>query len=91
MVIHQGLKKAFIAVIRLYQLAISGFLGHCCRFTPTCSEYTIVAIERHGILKGLYGSLRRLLRCHPWHAGGFDPVPTHSSPINHSSEVKKLC
>jgi putative membrane protein insertion efficiency factor len=61
--------------IRAYQLIVSPLLGANCRFTPSCSQYTLEAIERYGLLKGVWLGGRRLLRCHPWCEGGFDPVP----------------
>lgn len=63
------------ALIRLYQLLLSPWLGGQCRFHPTCSHYAIEAIDRHGSLRGSWLAARRIGRCHPWHAGGFDPVP----------------
>lgn len=62
-------------IIRVYQYTISGLLGNRCRFEPSCSKYAIDALEAHGCLKGCYLAGRRLLRCHPWHPGGYDPVP----------------
>jgi hypothetical protein len=62
-------------MIRVYQLTLSPLLGPACRFYPSCSEYAIQAITRHGPLRGMWYALRRLLRCHPFHQGGFDPVP----------------
>jgi uncharacterized protein len=67
-------RKALVWLIRGYQVVISPILPPACRFTPTCSQYTIEAIQKYGPLKGAYLGLRRLLRCHPFHAGGFDPV-----------------
>lgn len=67
--------KLFIFVIRGYQLLISPLLGPHCRFHPSCSHYAVEALQRHGVLYGGYLSLRRVLRCHPWHPGGVDPVP----------------
>jgi uncharacterized protein len=61
--------------IRAYQLLISPLVGPACRFSPSCSQYALEAIRRHGALKGSSLAIKRLLRCHPWHAGGFDPVP----------------
>ena len=64
-----------ILPIRLYQLCISPLLPASCRFTPTCSQYAIEAIRRHGPLRGLWLAMRRILRCHPWGGSGYDPVP----------------
>jgi hypothetical protein len=64
-----------IALLRLYQLLISPWWGQRCRFHPSCSQYTIEALQRHGALRGGWLGLRRLLRCHPWNPGGCDPVP----------------
>jgi uncharacterized protein len=63
-----------LALIRFYQYFISPLLPPSCRFYPTCSQYALEAIEGHGLPRGLYLTLRRLLRCHPFHPGGFDPV-----------------
>ncbi len=68
-------KQILIFAIRCYQAVLSPFLGPCCRFSPSCSAYAVEAIERHGPGTGLYLGLRRLLRCHPLHPGGYDPVP----------------
>jgi hypothetical protein len=67
---------AFIGiVIRSYQFAISPLLGPMCRFSPSCSDYFIDATHRHGALRGSWLGLRRIVRCHPLHPGGLDPVP----------------
>ena len=59
----------------LYKAAIAPFLGNCCRFEPTCSDYALGAFTRHGFWRGLGLSLQRVLRCHPWNKGGEDQVP----------------
>ena len=69
------MKAVALALIRLYQLTLSPLIGTRCRFHPTCSAYTREAIEKHGVLRGVFLGTRRLLRCHPFHAGGIDPVP----------------
>ncbi len=66
---------ALCFLIRAYQRTIGPFFGRCCRFEPSCSNYMLEAIRTHGVLYGVFLGLRRVLRCHPWHAGGFDPVP----------------
>jgi putative membrane protein insertion efficiency factor len=67
-------KVVLILIIRAYRLLISPLLPPSCRFTPTCSEYAMQAIEKYGALRGFYLAIRRLLRCHPFHSGGYDPV-----------------
>ncbi|SDI83670.1 hypothetical protein SAMN05444157_0401 [Frankineae bacterium MT45] len=67
--------KLVLRLLAFYRSAISPALPDRCRFTPTCSDYTAQAISRFGLAKGSYLGLRRLLRCHPWHRGGHDPVP----------------
>jgi uncharacterized protein len=68
-------QAAAIGLIRLYQQCISPWLGPRCRFFPSCSHYACEAVERHGFLRGGWLGFRRLLRCHPFHPGGVDPVP----------------
>ena len=68
------IKKILIKTIRLYQLILSPLLGSNCRFEPTCSQYVIEAVEVNGVLKGSAMGIKRLLKCHPWHPGGCDPV-----------------
>jgi len=68
------MKVIVIWIIRFYRLAISPWKTPCCRFIPTCSEYAILAIEKHGVIKGVWMSAKRILKCHPFHSGGYDPV-----------------
>lgn len=65
----------FLVFIKIYQYLISPLLGSNCRFEPTCSLYTKQALQTHGLLKGLYLSVIRISKCHPWGASGYDPVP----------------
>lgn len=67
--------KIFIALIRIYQWSISPILGQNCRYTPTCSQYSVEAINKHGAFKGGWLALKRILSCHPWGGNGYDPVP----------------
>jgi putative membrane protein insertion efficiency factor len=71
-----ALRFLLLALIRAYQLAVSPLIGPACRFEPTCSRYATEAIERHGPWRGGVLAVRRLLRCHPFRPGGYDPVPT---------------
>ncbi len=70
------MKRILIAIIKLYRKYISPMKRvPTCRFTPTCSEYALEALQRYGAVKGSYLAVRRILKCHPFHKGGFDPVP----------------
>ena len=69
------MKHLFLIIIKAYQLVLSPLLGRNCRFYPSCSHYSHDAIKGHGAIKGLYLSVRRISRCHPWSEGGYDPVP----------------
>ena len=71
----QFFRQVLVLPIRFYRTFISPVLGPHCRFAPSCSEYAIEAIEIHGIVRGGVMSIRRVLSCHPWHPGGYDPVP----------------
>jgi len=68
-------KRFALAILRFYKKAISPLLPPSCRYAPTCSEYAYEAIAKYGVLRGGWMGLRRLLRCHPFHPGGYDPVP----------------
>lgn len=69
------MRTILIFLIRCYRVALSPLLGSNCRFYPSCSQYAHEALEQHGALRGTYLAIRRVLRCHPFHAGGYDPVP----------------
>ncbi len=70
-----------VRLIRLYQFTVSPWLGSCCRFYPSCSAYSLEAVKHHGCIRGVLLGAWRIARCHPFHPGGFDPVPgaTHES------------
>ena len=74
------LTRLLLALIRLYQLTLSPLLGRSCRFEPSCSRYTAACIALHGPARGSWLGLRRILRCHPFHAGGYDPPPPPRTP-----------
>ncbi len=69
------MKYVLIGFLRVYRLVISPLYGQVCRYHPSCSAYALEAVTVHGSVRGSHLSLRRLLRCHPWAAGGYDPVP----------------
>jgi putative membrane protein insertion efficiency factor len=69
------MKKVFIALVKFYRAAISPGRPPCCRYYPTCSQYALEALEKYGALKGGWMAFRRILRCNPFHKGGYDPVP----------------
>ncbi|MBE9515888.1 MAG: membrane protein insertion efficiency factor YidD [Proteobacteria bacterium] len=79
------MKTLLIGLIKLYQYIISPLLGPRCRFYPTCSEYSETAIKRFGVSRGMWLSLRRIGKCHPWHPGGVDPVPECSHKHNNDN------
>lgn len=69
------MKKILVFLIKIYQITFRSFVGQNCRFFPTCSDYAIEAIQKHGSFKGTILTIKRLLKCHPFHKGGDDPVP----------------
>ncbi len=69
------MKNMLLFSIRCYQKYISAYLGKNCRFYPTCSQYTYEAIQKYGCLKGIYLGIKRISKCHPFHPGGYDPLP----------------
>lgn len=81
------LSRLMIVLITVYRWTISPMLGNHCRFYPSCSQYSLEAIQQYGALRGAWLTIRRLLRCHPWHPGGYDPVPASkaTTPCCHHS------
>lgn len=75
--------RLLIGLIKTYRLVLSPSLGSSCRFEPTCSAYALQALQMHGTASGSYLMLKRLGRCHPWCAGGLDPVPEPQPPVRH--------
>ncbi|MEJ6980309.1 membrane protein insertion efficiency factor YidD [Pedobacter sp. P351] len=73
--LKDALSWFFLLLIKLYQYLLSPLLGASCRYTPTCSQYGVEAIKKHGPFKGLWLTLKRISRCHPWGGHGHDPVP----------------
>ncbi len=76
------MKYLFIGLIRFYQLVISPWMPSSCRYHPTCSQYSLEAFRKHGAMKGLWLTAKRVVRCHPWSKGGHDPVPEHKTNSN---------
>lgn len=74
-IFHRVLMRIVRAFHRAYKLTLSPLFGNVCRFEPYCSDYAVEALEKHGLIRGIYLSLRRVARCHPYCKGGHDPVP----------------
>jgi putative membrane protein insertion efficiency factor len=86
------LAKALLALVRGYQLLFSSFMGRSCRYYPTCSSYMTETVRRFGALRGGFMGLCRILRCHPFHDGGYDPVPEqYENPLRAIKNYKKPC
>lgn len=79
------MKHLFIGLIKLYKYLISPLFPPSCRFYPTCSEYAMDALQTHGTFRGGWLAIRRVLKCHPFHPGGYDPVPTKLTEDKHSN------
>lgn len=73
--VNDMMKRVLLGTIHFYQQAISPYKRQCCRFYPSCSCYAAEAVEKYGAKKGAYLAVRRVLKCHPFHEGGYDPVP----------------
>lgn len=73
--ISQIIALPFIGLVRFYQTAISPYTPSACRYSPTCSQYTVEALQKHGIIKGGWLAIKRITSCHPWGGSGYDPVP----------------
>jgi len=73
--INRLLSGIFILLIRVYQYTLSPFIGRSCRYTPTCSHYSVEALQKYGVIKGGKLSVKRIASCHPWGGSGYDPVP----------------
>ncbi len=86
---RQRVKQFAIGLIRAYQYTLSGLLGAHCRFAPTCSQFTIEAIEECGVRRGIWLGMLRILRCHPWQKGGFDPVSAHIRHQGHQEARRR--
>ncbi len=83
--VRRAPRLALIGLVRVYQIVLSPMSGPSCRFYPSCSQYAVIALERHGVLRGGWLAVRRLGRCHPWTRGGIDDVPParDGSPAPH--------
>ena len=88
MLARRALGAVFVFLIRLYQRFVSPLLGPRCRFVPTCSEYTVQAIERYGALRGILKGTLRIMRCHPFGGGGYDPVDPYKGRHSGGSRVE---
>ncbi|HVI91956.1 MAG TPA: membrane protein insertion efficiency factor YidD [Dongiaceae bacterium] len=85
------LRRAAILPIRIYQMAISPLLPPSCRYHPSCSAYAVEALERHGLIRGVWLTLLRLARCHPWGGSGYDPVPETVEPGGNAASGHSGC
>ena len=83
------IKRLIIFLIKIYQFSLSAVMGRQCRFHPTCSAYTVEALERHGLFKGSILAIKRITSCHPWGRGGVDPVPERFEPSEAFHGFKK--
>ena len=85
---YRAMKYVLIGLLKAYRLLISPLYGNVCRYYPSCSAYALQAVQVHGAMRGSWLALRRLLRCHPWAPGGYDPVPgSEDSPGEHAHHL----
>lgn len=77
------MNQVLVVIVKVYQYLLSPFLGNHCRYHPSCSSYAIEALQTHGSMRGLWMALKRVSRCHPWHEGGYDPVPEPKQKNTH--------
>lgn len=84
------MKYVLIGLLKAYRFAISPLYGQVCRYYPTCSAYALESVQRHGAVKGSWLAVRRVARCHPWAAGGYDPVPPAASSAEETVESERV-
>lgn len=82
-------RRVLIGIMHVYRFLISPLYGNVCRFYPSCSAYCVEALHKHGAIRGVFLTARRLLRCNPWNAGGYDPVPEHQHANTHRGAYQK--
>ena len=87
---YDPVRWLLIGLLRGYRLVISPLYGQVCRYHPSCSAYALGAVTTHGSLRGTWLTMRRLLRCHPWAAGGYDPVPPANKTARDSAESSRI-
>ena len=87
---YDPLRYLLIGFLRAYRLLISPLYGQVCRYYPSCSAYALDAVREHGSVRGSWLAARRLTRCHPWAAGGYDPVPARKTPSERSTQRSRV-
>lgn len=87
--LHDVPRRVLLGLLWIYQRVVSPWTPHSCRYYPSCSQYAVIAVTRHGALRGSWLAVRRLLRCHPWAAGGVDDVPPVRDPHVHAPSTAR--